>query len=823
MKAAHLKKILLASLALAAALAAGAAAWLLPGLPAVDALRDRLAAPSMRITDRNGRALYDVLPGGEGRQTNLPLEKIPLALRQATVATEDRTFFTNPGVDAAGIARAVWINLRGGETLAGGSTITQQLVRILLLDEKERGQRTMRRKLREGILAWQLTRRYSKDEILALYLNQSYYGGMAYGVEAAARTYFGKAASQLDLAECALLAGLPQAPALYNPFTDMESAHRRQAVVLGLMEKEGYLSAEQRFLAENEPLVLARDPYPLEAPHFVLWVRGLVDELVTAEEAQAAGGLVVRTTLDLDAQHKAEQAVASQLARLEFKEHNVHGAAVVALDPASGEILAMVGSPDYFDETYSGAVNMALTPRQPGSALKPFIYASSFDPARAEPWTPATMLLDVTTHFTTHEGRAYTPINYDGLEHGPVLAREALASSLNVPAVIVLDHIGIPELFRMLRSLGVDTPGEPEQYDLSIALGGGEVRLLNLTAAYGAFASGGYRVQPYAINEISAASGEVLYRAARPNAERVIDARVTWLISDILSDDAARSTGFARNSVLVLDRPAAVKTGTTTNFHDNWTVGYTPNLVVGVWAGNPTHEAMRDVTGLTGAAPIWHQVMRSLLAGIPEKTFDRPDGLEPVEVCALSGLLPTAACPYRRSEWFIRGTAPVETDTFYRAVEVDVETGFMTGADTPEERRAARVALDLPPQAVPWARARGLLLVEDLVPAGNDADQAQASAAAVLRLLSPADGSVFHLAPGLPPDVQRLRVAAAVPGGIKNVTLWVDGSPVASPSSAPYEGWWEIRTGRHTAWATATGPNGEEFTTAHAGFEVKSP
>lgn len=812
-------KITLALAALAAILSAGAAAWLLRGLPNVDSLPANLMAPSIRITDREGRPLYDVLPGGQGRQISLPLDKIPLALRQATIATEDRTFYTNPGIDAAGILRAAWINLRGGETLAGGSTITQQVVRTLLMNEEERGERTLRRKLRESVLAWQLTRRYSKDEILALYLNQTYFGAMAYGIEAAAWTYFGKPASQLDLAECALLAGLPQAPARYNPFTDMLAAKQRQAVVLGLMEKEGYLTSEERRLAEGEPLVLARDPYPLEAPHFVLWVRSLVDSLVTPQQLQASGGLVVRTTLDLDAQHKAEQAVANQLTRLAREDHNVNGAAVVALDPSSGRIVAMVGSPNYDDALHSGAVNMALAHRQPGSALKPFIYAAAFDPARPDPWTPATILLDVTTHFTTHEGRAYTPSNYDGLEHGPVRVREALASSLNIPAVIALDHIGIPELFRLLANLGVQTLGEPERYDLSIALGGGEVRLIDLTAAYGALANGGFRVRPYAIEEITGVGGAVLYRAPTPSPERILDPRVAWLISDILSDDEARSTGFARNSILRLDRPAAVKTGTTTNFHDNWTVGYTPDLVVGVWAGNPTHEAMRDVTGLTGAAPIWHQTIRALLAGTPVTPFTRPDGLEQVEICALSGLLPTPACPYRRMEWFIQGTAPRTYDPYYRKVEIDLATGRLADASTPPAMRASRVALDLPPRARPWARARGLLLVEDLLPPAGAPEQG--STYAGLQLLTPAAGAVYHLSAGLPPETQQLRLVAVGPNGIHNLKLWVDGAPIVSPAQSPYEGWWQLAAGRHTAWATATGAEGENLATDHVTFEVK--
>ena len=293
-------------------LAAGVLAWLFQDLPSVDSAGFGLNLPSVRITDRQGRLLYEMLAQGGGRNAPTPIERIPLALKQATIATEDASFYSNPGVDPLGILRALWINLQGGETLSGGSTITQQVARGLLMSPQERVQRTLRRKLRESILAWQLTQRYTKDEILGFYLNQTYYGGMAYGVEAAAQTYFGKSASELDLAECALLAGLPQAPSLYDPFTDMAAAKKRQAVVLGLMQKAGYLTADQVALAEREPLVLAGTPYPLEAPHFVMMVRSQIDALFTPDQVLAYGGLVVRTTLDLDDQKKAEQAVADQ-------------------------------------------------------------------------------------------------------------------------------------------------------------------------------------------------------------------------------------------------------------------------------------------------------------------------------------------------------------------------------------------------------------------------------------------------------------------------------------------------------------------------------
>jgi penicillin-binding protein 1C len=767
-------------------------------LPDPATITANLRTPSLRITDRNGRLLYDALPSVGGRHIVVDLETIPLVLRQATIATEDSHFYQNSGVDPIGILRSVWINLTGGETLAGGSTITQQVARNLLLDPAER---SLRRKLREVLLAWNLTQRLSKDEILALYLNQMYYGSLAYGVEAAAQTYFGKPVADLDLAEAALLAGLPQTPALYDPFQYPEAAKKRQMIVLGLMEKAAFISGEQRAQAENEPIVYNPHPFPILAPHFVMMVRQEVEKRITPEQLYAHGGLTVRTTLDLDWQQHAENTVRHQLERLREEGqrlsstgHNLNDAALVALDPASGEVLAMVGSPDYFNEQISGAVNMATAPRQPGSALKPLIYAAAFDPQQPDPWTPATMLLDVSTNFTTHDGKAYTPANYDEAEHGPVLARQALASSLNIPAVLTLQKVGIQRLFSLAGALGISTLTNPDQYDLSLALGGGEISLMELTTAYGTLASGGVRVVSQIVLDICDPQGNLVYTPPAPARPSVIDPRAAWLITDILSDDDARQLGFGRNSVLRLDRPAAVKTGTTTNFHDNWTIGYTPDLVVGVWAGNANHQAMYDINGLTGAAPIWHEFIRTVLAGRPPRAFVRPPDVVAVEVCALSGLLPTPDCPYRRQEWFIAGTQPVRPDDLFRPVLIDQATGRLANEQTPPERKISRLALDLPPLALPWAQANGQLLYSQLQVGSLGPDQQTAG----LQILSPPDRAIYQIAPGLSLAAQSLHIEITADPALLPVTLWVDDRVVTTFSAPPFEFWWPLSVGRHT-------------------------
>jgi 1A family penicillin-binding protein len=817
------KWLWLSGILLLVALAAGIVVWLLSGLPDSQTINSNLHPPSVRILDRKNRLLYEILPEDSGRHSRVPLAQIPEALRQATIATEDSTFYENPGVDIGGIIRAVWINLRGRETLAGGSTITQQVARNLLLTTGERNERSLRRKLRESILAWQIARQYSKDEILELYLNQIYYGGLSYGAQAASQTYFGKPVSELDLAQCALLAGIPQAPAVYNPFTNSKAAYARQQVVLSLMVKRGYISSEQEKEAKGEILTFSPQPYPAEALHFVTYTRALLDQWVSQTDIYQYGGLVIHTTLDLDWQHLAENAIHQQLDRLRKASdginHNVNSAALVALDPQTGAIRSMVGSPDFFNAATAGSINMTIAPRQPGSALKPIVYARAMDPSQSAPWTAATSILDVRTNFVTHDGFSYTPANYDGKEHGPVSVRTALASSLNIPAVITLNHIGMDGLFNMASRMGISTLGSVKDADLSLALGGGEVTLLELTGAYAVFSNGGYRVTPFAVEEIDTPSGYMIRKFDSPTREKVLDERVAWLITDILSDDQARAIGFGLNSALKLDRPAAVKTGTTTNFHDNWTIGYTPDLVTGVWAGNADYQAMYNVTGLTGAAPVWHEFMRSVLSGQPEKSFRRPEGLVEREVCSLSGLLPTPDCPYRRLEWFIAGTAPEETDHFYHTVFLDSETGRLADENTPPEKRIQRQALDLPPQAQPWARENSILLLSDLQ---SQRTVNQTETQQLLVLLNPVANSRFRISDQLPIEAQQLFIQAAGPADLKQVSIWLDGALLVRLNQRPYETWWRLVPGHHEVWVEAVLASGETASSVRIPFDVLS-
>ena len=814
---------------LTAALLCGAWAlhiWLIADLPSPQDLHSRAAVPSTKIYDRHDRLLYEIIGSHAGKHTPLPLDEIPPYLRQATIATEDASFYTNPGVDAKAILRAIIINLKGGEVLSGGSTITQQLARNVLLLPEERTQRTLTRKLRETILAWRLARTYSKDAILALYLNETYYGNLAYGVEAAAQAYFGKSAAELDLAECALLAGLPQSPALYNPLVDPEAAKERQAVVLDLMVKHGYIDEAQAQLVKEEQLHFASVPFPIRAPHFVMHVRRLLEDELGLSTLER-GGLQVYTTLDLDMQDTARWIVRYRLAQLSehgggLPDRNVRNAALVALDPWTGEVLAMLGSPDYFNLRIDGAVNVALATRQPGSSIKPITYAAAFDPRRAEPYTPATMVNDVRTAFLTKENDPYVPVNYDHLYRGPVLLRQALASSFNLVAVKVLDHVGLEDMTALARRLGITTLDDSERFGLALTLGGGEVRLLELTAAYAAFANGGHRVAPVAILRVKDSQGNVLRDWRPETGERVLDEWVAYLITDVLSDDTARIAGFGEGGVLNLSRPAAAKTGTTTDWRDNWTIGYTPELVVGVWAGNADNEPMRHVSGIAGAAPIWHDFMEEVLKGHPVQEFAEPEGLVRVEVCALSGKLPSPYCPHRKTELFIAGTEPREYCPLHRPVRIDITMGMLATEVCPPEQVVERVYTFLPAEAAEWGRKQGILqpptgycslhgearMQDDRVPISN------LQSPISIIMTSPDPFSVFRLSPALPLSEQRIEVAArpAEEMVVAELVLYVDGEPLATLAAPPYRSLWPLALGVHAFHAEGYDVTGRRLT-----------
>ncbi len=809
-------------------LLAAAYLWLSTELPAPEHLRQRAALGSTRLLDRNGQLLYEVPDPFKGRQQPLALSDIPLALQQATIATEDGTFYRNTGIDLRGILRASWLNVRSGHLVAGGSTITQQLARSFLLEPELAQQRTLERKLREAVLALKLTAAYSKDEILALYLNQIYYGGMAYGVEAAAQHFFGKPARDLDLAECALLAGLPQSPTLLNPFTSPQAAQARQGEVLAAMVRAGYITPAEAEAARNEPLQFASDSTAMRAPHVVYYVLDLLTARLGAD-AVARGGLTITTTIDLDLQEAAQRILRQQIDQLSTPGadgigHHVQNGAIVVLDPASGDILALVGSPDFANSAIQGQFNAALALRQPGSAMKPLTYAAALERG----WTPATMILDVPSTFPTREGRPYSPHNYDRTYHGPLSLREALATSSNVAAVRVLQEIGIPALLEMAARLGITSLDEHSgRFGLALTLGGGEVTLLELTTAYAAFANGGQPVTPRAVLAMDGAPEPAF---ARPPAAsgRPLSPQVAYLISDILSDRYARMHAFGEVSALDIDRPAAAKTGTTTDWRDNWTIGYTPDRVVGVWVGNADGQPMENVSGISGAGPIWHEVMLVAHRGQPPRPFARPDGIIELAVCADSGLLPAPDCPAVRLERFIAGSEPVRPDDTHVTMAIDPLRNCRAPAGYPPERTVRRTFRLLPPEAEAWAVDAGLpRLPAQTCAAEQPANDAQQPAlpppAAAPAVLAPASGAIFSITPGIPTAHQQIELRARAGGSIARLIIEVDGAPVATFHEPPYRAFWPPTAGNHQAVVIVEDGQGRQQRSLPAAFTVVEP
>lgn len=820
-----MRAVVLAVFLLAATLTA-ACFWLLADLPDPRDLRRAHMAEPTRIYDRRGRLLYEWLEPLEGKHIFVPLERIPRALREATIATEDASFYENPGVDFWAILRAAYLNLRHGRIVSGGSTITQQVARTLLLAPEERWQRTWMRKLREAVLAWRIARAYTKDEILELYLNYSYYGNLAYGVGAAAEAYFAKRVDELDLAECALLAGLPQAPALYNPLTNPTAAKERQATVLALMVKVGFISEEEATRAGHEELRYASSPFSIQAPHFVMYVRQELEEMYGLETV-AQGGWRVTTTLDLDMQARAESAIRRHLAALndpsrDGLDHNVHNAALVALDPANGEVLVMVGSPDYFDLEIAGAVNGALALRQPGSSIKPLTYAAALSAGNrvSAGYTPASVILDVRKAYLTAEGDSYVPVNYDRRYHGPISLRRALATSSNAAAVSVLNDIGVDALIEMAHRLGVTWSGDLGRFGLALTLGGGEVCLLDLTTAFACFAAAGQRVEPVLIQRIEDAHGQLVYTNAPRLQELVLDPRVAYLITDILADDNARAPAFGEGSMLYIGRPAAVKTGTTEDWRDNWTVGYTPDLVVGVWVGNADNEPMKDVSGIAGAAPIWHDFMVEMHKNKPVKPFTEPPGVVQVEICADSGLLPNPHCPHRRLEKFLAGSEPTALCQAHQLYRIDIATGLLATAETPSGRIREQVYFLLPPEAQAWGWESGFPQ-----PPTDSAPLSEQTPLQRIEIISPDPNAHYAISHAIPPEAQRIEIAARWNGTGKprHVTILLNGEPLAWLEESPYRLLWTLVPGDYEVLARAVDADGHTWTSAPLRFRVDLP
>ena len=671
--------------------------WLFWGIPLPTKIASQQVPVSTKLFDRNGKLIYEIYT--DKRSTPISLDELPNYVIESTIAIEDKDFYKHYGISFTGVVRAAYNTLLKRK-LQGGSTLTQQLVKNTLLTPE----RTVRRKIREFVLTLVVEGIYTKDQILELYLNQIPYGSTAYGIGAASELYFGKEAKDLTLAEAALLAGLPQAPTRYSPFgTDPGRALERQETVLRRMVEDGYLSQEEADSAKEEEIIFAEISAPT-APHFALWVKEQLAEKYT-DAVVEQGGLRVTTTLDLDLQEFAQVAVATEVARL--KKYNVGNGSALVTRPSSGEILAMVGSKDYFAQDEDGKVNVVFSKRQPGSSIKPLNYALAIRDKRL---TLSTPLADVPTCFSVFGQPQFCPRNYDGAFHGAQQARFALGNSYNIPAVRVLALNGVENFVEFAKTMGITTWEDPSNYGLSLTLGGGEVMPFDMAQAFGVFANEGVKVPLISILKVTDWKGKVLEEVKIDDIEsdRVLTPDVPFLISHILHDNNARSSAFGESSFLnVRGHPeVSVKTGTTNDLRDNWTIGYTAHAVVVTWVGNNDNTPMgASVSGVSGASPIWNRIMREVLDKAEEGYYNegdidhawpqQPEGVVGASVCATTGVLPgnpespasgPAGCP-TRFEYFLADNVGAAIETGNKDLEVFKDTGQLANEEALPEQK----------------------------------------------------------------------------------------------------------------------------------------
>jgi len=680
-------------------------------LPAASSLRDMKTVPlSTHMYDRNGKLLYEIYR--DQNRTPIKLKDVKPHVYQAVISIEDKDFYKHKGVSLfSGILRAMKDTLLR-QNLQGGSTLTQQLVKNALLSPE----RTIQRKVREIILAIQVEQQFTKEEILEMYLNQVPYGGSAYGIEEASKTFFGKHAKELSIDEAAFLAGLPQAPFLYSPYINPDLAVRRRNEVLKAMAEQKYISTKQRDELTKKPISVIPLRTVVKAPHFVFYVKQLLEKQYGADLVEQ-GGLKVTTTLDLTTQEEAEKIVREELEDIEYL--NVNNAAALITRPPTGEVLAMVGSVNYF-ATGSGAFNVTTALRQPGSSIKPLNFAVGIDLKKV---TAGTVFLDIPTCFTA-EGQpgSYCPVNYDGQFHGPTQLRFALGNSYNIPAVKMLAVNGVKEFIASASAFTITSFDDPKRFGLSLTLGGGEVRMTEMAQAFSALANQGVPRKLNAILKIEDRTGKVLYEFQDSNlvkdiskpipapsalaipGKRALSREASYIISHILLDNNARSSAFGEGSLLVIPRKAvSVKTGTTDDKKDNWTIGYTPNFLTAVWVGNNDNSPMNPAlaSGVTGAAPIWNQIMRFILTEQPDVWPVKPDTVIGKQICNDSGAAMikddggAESCP-ARYEFFIKGTEPQGGGSVRQSVPINKDTDKLASpTDTNVEHREKTIIKDM--------------------------------------------------------------------------------------------------------------------------------
>jgi len=642
-------------------------AWFAKDLPSPGKLSES-SENSTIFYDRDGEILYEMYK--DKNRVPISLNDVSDHMKKATIAIEDKSFYTHKGISESGILRAfLTIVLKGN--IQGGSTITQQLIKNVLLSS----QRTASRKIKEMILAFEVERRYTKEQILEMYLNEAPYGGTYWGVGSAAKGYFDKEPNKLDIAESAILAGLPQSPTKYSPHIGEKDAWKKRAKdVLRRMREDKYITIdeEKEAVEKLDKIKFKASKLAINAPHFVFYIKDLIEEEYGAKIIEK--GVKVKTTLSIEDQKITQKIVSEEIGKL--KDYKVGNGALIVLDSKTGEILAMVGSYDFNDEKY-GKYNATLGKRQPGSAIKPITYGLAFEKG----YTPATVLMDIKTEFPNQGEEDYIPVNYDDKYRGPMQLRFTLGNSINIPAVKLLAMVGIKDFLQKASDMGLEslspTQENLQRFGLAVTLGGGETTLLNLTSAFSVFANKGNKIEPSAILEIKDFKGKTLYKSPKPKEKKVFSEEVAFLTSHILSDNNARMEIFGANSYLnIYGKTVAAKTGTTDDKRDNWTLGFTKDITVGVWVGNNDNSPMNQeiASGITGASPIWHRVMTELLKKYEDGIMEKPEKVKAVQIDSMFGGLPKDE-NQTRSEYFIEGSEPKDISSFYKKLKISKANG----------------------------------------------------------------------------------------------------------------------------------------------------
>lgn len=791
-------------------------AWFAKDLPTPGKIRNLVSVSSTRLYDRNLQPLYTI--SGEKKRITIEAKDIPDSVKQATVAIEDKRFYKHPGVDIKGIFRSIFVDIVRKDKAQGGSTITQQFVRAAVLGDSKK---TLVRKIKEAILAIELEALYSKDEILVMYLNEIPYGGNNYGIEAAARAFFGKPAKDLTLIEAATLAALPQAPTTLSPYgTKTDRLIARRNTTLDIMAELGNISTEQAAEAKKVELAVKPKGESITAPHFVLFVKDWLVEYFAkelgdrqlAEQKVEEGGYSVVTTLDLDKQKIAEEILTKSITST-LKKAGATNAGLVSIDPKRGEILSMVGSVDYFNKDF-GAYNIATALRQPGSSFKPLVYAAAFK----DKYNPATVLFDLRTDFGN-----YTPDNFDGGFRGPITIRQALGNSLNIPAVKTLALIGTDKALETAHDLGITTLNDKDRYGLSLVLGGGEVKLVDMATAYGVFANKGTLMPTTPILKITDGKGKEIYNHENPTDSRqVLDPQIAYQITNILSDTEAKKPVFGRllNVLTIPGRPAASKTGTTNSNRDAWTIGFTPQISTAVWAGNNDNSSM-NAGGSSVAAPIWAEYMRRIHEKLPIEQFERPPGIQEVTVDRLSNKLPVDGSEPIK-DIFASWQVPTEQDNVHLRLRVCRENGLRADDNIPDEltetRTYTNIHSEMPTKpnwegpVLAWAAANGLNNKPPTEKCTSDA-----STKPQVTITAPANQSTVS-------DTFTISANATAPSGIRSVEFSIDGISIGTTTNSPYETTYNsasLSNGSHTITATATS-NAGSVNTDQISFTVNS-